>query len=279
MEFNKFIECFNDTYLMILCEDTNEIVYPDQNTPIGENIMTLYSTLEKKDNNTLFNPYTKQVFELNVRHVMVDNKKYIVSRLLDVTKYRDLVNEYVLDETTGLFLRKKLLKSLNEYLKLAIINKEPFSLTMLDIDLFKRINDTYGHQYGDICLNQLANILYETVSNNKEKEGILGRYGGEEFIFTINNADYEYTEKRNNYIKEYIQDKMRNIEGNEIDLTCSMGVVHVDVSEIDDINVYNMPAVRNKVDSIIKSADKNLYASKTNGRNRITLTKYINPYN
>lgn len=275
MEINKFIECFNDTFLMVYCDTTKEMVYPDFNSNIGQQIITMYSTLEKKDDSTYFNPYTKQVYELNERHIKIEDKEYTIKRLSDITKYRDLVNEYVLDETTGLYLRKKLLKSLNEHLKFAIANKEKFSLTMLDIDLFKKINDTYGHQFGDICLNHLANILH----NEIEDEGILGRYGGEEFIFTINNKDYDYVEEKNNHIREYIQDHMKNVEGNEINLTCSMGTVHVDISQIDDINVYNMSVVRNKVDSIIKAADKNLYESKKNGRNCLTLTKYINPYN
>jgi len=243
-------------------------------TENGKELLFMYSILEKKDDNLFFNPYTKQVFECIERRINIDNKEYTVIRLLDITKYKRIENEYILDETTGLYLRKKLLKTLNDYLVTAVRNEESFSLTMLDIDLFKKINDTYGHQYGDICLNHLSKILHTKVNNNPEKNGILGRYGGEEFIFTINNTDYEYTKYRNENIRESIQDEMKNVNDIDVNLTCSMGAVFVDKEKIRHVDTSNMPEVRNKIDSIIKQADKNLYESKKNGRNRLTLTRY-----
>ena len=274
MNIEKFIDCFNDCIYFITCETDKSIIYPDMTTDKGKELFFMYTILEKKDDNLFFNPYTKQVFECSERRLNMDNKEYNVVRLLDITKYKKIENEYILDETTGLYLRKKLLKTLNEYLIKAVRDEESFSLTMLDIDLFKKINDTYGHQYGDVCLNHLSKILHHMVNNNTEKSGILGRFGGEEFIFTINNTDYEYTQYRNERIRECIQNDMKNVEGIDVNLTCSVGAVFVDKSKIRDVDTSNMPLVRTKIDSIIKQADRNLYESKKTGRNKLTLTRY-----
>ena len=274
MNIEKFIDCFNDCIYFITCETDKSIIYPDMTTDKGKELFFMYTLLEKKDDNLFFNPYTKQVFECNERRLNMDNKEYSVVRLLDITKYKKIENEYILDETTGLYLRKKLLKTLNEYLINAVRDEESFSLTMLDIDLFKKINDTYGHQYGDVCLNHLSKILHHMVNNNPKKSGILGRFGGEEFIFTINNTDYEYTQYRNERIREVIQNDMKNVEGIDVNLTCSVGTVFVDKSKIRDVDTSNMSLVRTKIDSIIKQADRNLYESKKTGRNKLTLTRY-----
>lgn len=274
MNIEKFIDCFNDCFYFVSCEEDKRMIYPDMRSEKGKELFFMYSLLEKKDDNTFFNPYTKQVFECTEKIIKEDNKKYTVTRLQDITKYKKIENEYILDETTGLYLRKKLLKTLNEYLITAVRNEESFSLTMLDIDLFKKINDTYGHQYGDICLNHLSKILHSKVNNNSEKNGILGRFGGEEFIFTINNTDYEYTKYRNEYIRESIQLGMKNVEGIDVNLTCSVGSVFVDKDKIKYIDTSDMNKVRTKIDNIIKQADRNLYESKKTGRNKLTLTRY-----
>ena len=274
MDISKFIECFDDCIYLISCESDRTIIYPDMRTDEGKELFYKIKLLEKKNDNIFFNPYTKQVFEFTEKRMHIDNKDYVVTRLLDITKYKKMENEYILDETTGLYLRKKLLKSLNDYLITAARDEESFSLTMLDIDYFKKINDTYGHQYGDICLNHLSRILHNMVNNNPEKNGILGRFGGEEFIFTINNTDYEYSQYRNEVIRETIQKGMKNVEGIDVNLTCSFGSVFVDKNEIKYTDTSSMPDVRNKIDSIIKEADKNLYESKKTGRNKLTMTRY-----
>jgi len=276
MELEKFIDCFKDMFIYVLSEDRKELVYPNMDDDKCKQTVAMFSILEKKDDGTLFNPYTRQVYEYTERKVEIDSKIYIVIRLIEVTKYKNLVNQYVLDETTGLYLRKKLLISLNEYLKMAIRNRESFSLTMLDIDFFKKINDTYGHQFGDLVLNDLAQLLNMGVNGNHEKKGILGRYGGEEFIFTINNTDYQYAKDRNEHIRENIEHELQYVEQNKIDLTCSLGTVFVNYDQIDDVLIDDMASVRSKVDSIIKCADKNLYKSKQLGRNTVTMTNYIN---
>ena len=274
MNLDQYLELFGDTMLFIFNKETKDIKYPDITTNKGREKIQFYYTLESKGDNILFNPYTRKIYEKEEKEVLIDNKKYQVIRLLDITKYKNLENDYILDETTGLYLRKKLLRTLNDYLKTSVYDEESFSLTMVDIDFFKRINDTYGHQFGDICLSQLATILHEKINCNKDKKGILGRFGGEEFIFTINNIDYDYAEERNEYIRKYIEKELEYVGDKKIDLTCSLGTVYVDNTEIRNINIESTPDIRSEVDLIIKSADKNLYESKRGGRNRLTLTRY-----
>lgn len=274
MNLEEILENFSDMYIIVLDQENKKTIYPKVLSNKSRDLLCLNSNLVKKDNNTFFNPYTKEVYEYVEKNIMIDNKKYTIIRLLDITKYKNLVNEYVLDETTGLFLRKKLLKSLNDYLKQAVYNKESFSLTMLDIDFFKKVNDTYGHQFGDLALNDIARILNDKVNNNDKNEGILGRFGGEEFIFALKNTDYDYSLERNEYIREFIEYEMEYVDDKKIDLTCSLGSVYVDYDSIKDVNIDNMPDIRSRIDLIIKEADKNLYESKKNGRNTLTMTRF-----
>jgi two-component system cell cycle response regulator len=127
------------------------------------------------------------------------------------------------------------------------INKNDLSLLMLDIDFFKKVNDTYGHQYGDYVLEVVSDILIDNVNDS----GKVGRFGGEEFIIILPKADinkaYEIGEKVRNEIEDYKFDK-------GFKLTISIGIKQFK----DETSVQ-----------LVKRADDLLYKAKQNGRNRI----------
>jgi two-component system cell cycle response regulator len=129
---------------------------------------------------------------------------------------------------------------------------EHFSIIMLDIDHFKRINDTYGHQAGDYVLVELAKVLNETLRDGD----IIGRMGGEEFVvacpFTNRLAAIVLSER----LRKSVETSEFYFEGNTMPVTVSLGVA-TKTSGSDD------------VDKLMAVADSRLYIAKQKGRNRI----------
>lgn len=132
--------------------------------------------------------------------------------------------------------------------------KSSYSLILCDIDFFKSVNDTYGHQVGDIVLQTVAEILKGSVRNGQD--GVF-RYGGEEFLIIYRDAPPELVATRAEALRKQIQGIVIPLEdGRELRLTMSFGVYNADT---------NLSLEKN-----IARADKALYFSKENGRNRVT---------
>ena len=127
------------------------------------------------------------------------------------------------------------------------VNKKELSLMMLDIDYFKKVNDTYGHLFGDYVLETVSNILVNNINDN----GYVGRFGGEEFIIILPQMGidkaYDIGEKIRNAIEKY---KFKN----DFKLTISIGIKQY----------KNESSVQ-----LLKNTDDLLYKAKENGRNRI----------
>jgi diguanylate cyclase (GGDEF)-like protein len=127
----------------------------------------------------------------------------------------------------------------------------------MDIGFFKKYNDTYGHAEGDNCLRAVAQAIRDSVTRDDD---FTARYGGEEFVAVLPNTDRNGAVVIAERILENIRD--RNIPHEKNDaascVTVSIGVFTGDVKDMPDSIHY------------IKLADKALYASKANGRNRIT---------
>ena len=128
-------------------------------------------------------------------------------------------------------------------------------VVMIDVDLFKRVNDTYGHDAGDEVLLSLAHMLYE--KQEKIPGFYVSRWGGEEFL-----VFYEkYSKNKEEIIRDFdslrkqIQDKVVNVDNKEIQITVTMGLAFYEDGE----NIQNL----------IKLADDNLYEGKKAGRNRV----------
>ncbi len=166
----------------------------------------------------------------------------------------ELVNEKlkmaaIIDGLTGLYNRKEIQSQIEE--ALSRVDEEQFSLVMLDIDNFKQVNDTYGHQEGDTVIVALADILRNRrVGHAKNVSS--GRWGGEEFMVLLRGTDVASA----SYIADLMRECFANTRFTEVrPQTVSLGVTQ---AKTDDT-----------VDSLCTRVDMALYKAKKGGKNRV----------
>lgn len=157
------------------------------------------------------------------------------------------------DYLTGLFNRRHFYYLTYDFIKQIQVS-DTFALAMIDIDYFKNVNDTYGHDIGDLVIKMVADIF----SNNTKNSDIVCRFGGEEFLILLKNIDKENAISLLKRIKDEIEIKYVKNDKEEIHITVSIGIY---MRDNNDINLEDM----------IKKADEKLYKSKENGRNQITI--------
>jgi diguanylate cyclase (GGDEF)-like protein len=140
---------------------------------------------------------------------------------------------------------------------------------MADIDHFKNINDTYGHQFGDIVLNIISQSLKQGLRNTD----IIGRYGGEEIFFVIKGALLENVITKLNQLLLKIQNTViPRLDSYVTSPTISFGAIHVAKADIEHLADDSSALLSD----LISKADKALYYSKENGRNQYTIDSYAN---
>jgi diguanylate cyclase (GGDEF)-like protein len=128
------------------------------------------------------------------------------------------------------------------------------SLVMLDIDHFKQVNDTYGHQAGDKVIEQVAALLHEHV----RESDVAGRYGGEEFGVVLSDTDKAGARIFAERLRQAVEQLWVQYNGQDIRFTISLGVA-------------DLSAPANDHAELIARADQALYTSKKTGRNRVTV--------
>ncbi len=161
------------------------------------------------------------------------------------------------DFLTGLYNRRHAMKVLRLFQKLA--DREPnynISFILIDIDFFKIINDTYGHDAGDYVLKELAKLLEE----NTRKADIVARWGGEEFLIILPKTNLEGAKKTAEKLRKIVEEKTFNYKGDIIRLTISAGVASLDLTK-DGSN--------RDIENLLIDVDKKLYQAKQSGRNLI----------
>jgi len=169
----------------------------------------------------------------------------------------DFLHLTIIDQLTGIYNRRYLDGSLKKIISLHSRTGGNLSVLMIDIDHFKKYNDTYGHEAGDGCLRAVVHALSQCVSRD---EDFIARYGGEEFALVLPNTDKNGAQM----IAEKLLEKIRecNIPHKASDaadyVTISIGGTTGSVKHSQSPQDY------------IKAADKALYESKKNGRNRYT---------
>lgn len=186
--------------------------------------------------------------------IIYHNSDSLVYFLSDITKSYTkstmFMQQALYDELTGLPNRRKLVNDIDD---LESTNNFPVVLVMLDLDHFKIVNDTYGHDMGD----QILKILADVTNNRLRESDEMYRYGGEEFIILLENINLELAANVLNFLNSSFTKKCQDLY--EIEITFSAGAV---LTASDELDI-------NTLDSLIKEADKLLYKAKESGRNRI----------
>ena len=185
-----------------------------------------------------------------VLEILANQAAATLSLIKDRERQRQLA---VRDGLTGLFNRR----AFNELLSAAIANEDRrgdgrLGLVLLDIDHFKKLNDTYGHPAGDAALRSLARLL----SQHLRKGDHAARYGGEEFVVILPGSDEERSLQAAERLRSALEKHRFVHEGARISLRASFGVA-----------VW--PADGKEPETLLAGADRGLYAAKQSGRNRV----------
>lgn len=166
---------------------------------------------------------------------------------------RQLYETSLRDPLTGLFNRAYFMDRLDGELAYSKRHEGAVSLLILDIDHFKRINDTYGHPAGDWVLKCFATTVFGSVRN----EDLIARYGGEEFAAVLRGITIENAHHAAERLRRATSDMVLEFEGQRVPVTVSIGGAS-----------NKCPNVTDR-DSLIAAADRRLYAAKNGGRNRV----------
>ena len=200
-------------------------------------------------------PQLEKSLESHIYGVERDDEIGELSRTI-----RDLFTKANVDALTGVFNRRYIENNLAQTMEFLSRSNGQLSVLMMDIDFFKKYNDTYGHDQGDMCLKTVAGALASGVSRSND---FVARYGGEEFLVALPNTD----DAGARAVAEKLLDSVRALDiphaGNDAApyVTISIGVTTGTVEFTQSQDEY------------MRRADEALYMSKQNGRNRYTHLK------
>jgi diguanylate cyclase (GGDEF)-like protein len=176
----------------------------------------------------------------------------LVYPLRNALLYRDAVLAASRDPLTGANNRATLETTLAREVSLALRHGTPLSVIMLDLDHFKQVNDRHGHATGDCVLRALATQLSQSIRGSDE----LFRYGGEEFVIVLRSTDLRGAALLAERVRKAVEALRVECEGKTLSLTVSAGAATL--------------GAQDHALSLLRRADKALYRSKADGRNRVT---------
>lgn len=181
--------------------------------------------------------------------------KFARQDALEAEFQMNLYESSVNDPLTGAFNKKYFIDILSKEFSYSVRHKNSLGLLMLDIDLFKRINDTYGHIVGDIVLQEVVN----RIKNNLRNEDILCRYGGDEFAVIFRDFKPGFVKITAERIRLFFDGRSLNCKNHKLNISVSIGM-----ATIDNKNIATP-------EDMIKLADANLYKAKHSGGNCIVI--------
>jgi diguanylate cyclase (GGDEF)-like protein len=234
----------DDLYVKILFYITHQVFLMDDSRKLWEEILAHKYNLSKLLCRNVEITVATLDYLTNIK-CKIENPKLIGEAFIG--KIAELSSS---DGLTKLYNRSYLLIKIKEELERYKRYKQTFSLVILDIDNFKKVNDKNGHQKGDDVLKKLGTIL----NNSRRDLDICARYGGEEFAIVLPHTNG----KEAKMISERLRKKVEEYFQNDVKITISMGV-------------SNCPDSSIILKHIIKKADEALYHSKRTGKNKVSL--------
>ena len=189
----------------------------------------------------------------NQRELAITTGKELALSLANVQLREVLREQSIRDPLTGLYNRRYMSESLRRELYRAVRHGQPCGLILLDIDHFKRFNDTFGHEAGDLVLRELARLL-ETRSR---REDLVCRYGGEEIVLVLPGAPLERVAERAEALRTEVKQLALVHKGRPLgEISISLGVAA-------------FPEHGAEEDDLLRAADVALYRAKELGRDRV----------
>jgi diguanylate cyclase (GGDEF)-like protein len=176
---------------------------------------------------------------------------------LDEIFQKQMYESALRDGLTKAFNKRYFTDRLESEFTFSMRHMTPLTLVLFDIDHFKSVNDTYGHQAGDSVLMELSNMMGAQL----RAEDIFARYGGEEFAIVCRGSDAVQGQIVAERLRKVVEANQFAYEGKRIPVTISLGIATLPDPAITDAS------------ELIRAADEALYASKKSGRNRVTLHK------
>lgn len=264
---DKFTEhlsdCIEKNYFREIMEKTKSII--DNNVDAEKYEFIKYASV----GSLLIIPLIKQ--EQHIGLLLVGTKKGehfvenieffegIVAQFLialnNVNMYQEMESMAILDGLTGIYNRRYLTKLFNEYMYESINNHTPLSVALFDIDFFKRINDTYGHLFGDEVIKTIAGLAKDIASKN---DGIVSRYGGEEFVIIFPNKGLEEAYPAVEQLHHEVKKIGLEHHGKKVAVNLSVGFT-------------SFPKTCKDPRELLNRADWSMYFSKQHGRDQITI--------
>ena len=204
----------------------------------------------------------KEIFLSNYKHVLIEAREFVFTqRIANImnqmiyffnTHTEAKQREYQQDSLMGIYTRRYLMSTLEKEIIRAQRYERALAFILIDMDDFKKINDTYGHLMGDKVLRQTAEIL----KDQTRETDIVARYGGEEIAVILSETEIADALGVAEKLRRAVEKTKFNFQKQIVRVTISLGVANLDNPE-DTMN------------TLIRRADKALYAAKQKGRNRV----------
>lgn len=201
----------------------------------------------------LFSEQTLRSGEILIQAKDITKQKIVEQHLNERT--RNLANLALTDELTQIANRRSLVASTNAEVARCYRQHLPMAFCLLDIDHFKVVNDTYGHQVGDQVLKQVANIIKSTL----REYDIFGRIGGEEFAIFLAETNRVLAIEIADRLRSKVATQVLLIDGFEVYITLSVGIAHAQADT--------------SFEQLYTSADAAFYEAKRSGRNKVIITE------
>jgi diguanylate cyclase (GGDEF)-like protein/PAS domain S-box-containing protein len=204
----------------------------------------------------------KMPYHFTGHRTNIDSLFYLVCIGTDITERRaleqELKHQATVDSLTGLSNRRHFLELAEQELARARRYDKLLSVLMLDLDEFKAINDTHGHQTGDNVLHKVGEVCRKTL----REVDIVGRIGGEEFAILLPEIDAKHAMEVAERLRQAITHAVIPLEqGGELNFTASIGIT-------------TLTATETTFDKLLNLADKALYEAKHTGRNRVCTARH-----
>ena len=218
----------------------------------------MFKALEMGINDYLTVPVDKNEMTVRLR-TQIRRRRYQEALK---SQYQKSISMALTDGLTGLYNRHYLNTHLDNMVQQALKNGKPLALMIMDMDHFKSVNDTYGHDVGDMILKQLAVRIAQT----SRSTDLAARFGGEEFVLLMPETDPQAALGAANRIREVIEVTPFSIgpDGKSLQKTVSIGVA-------------SLHPEGDSAESLLKRADEALYSAKHSGRNTVKVATKLVP--